>query len=500
MSCQTLSPGSTTEVNRRTAKKAEKTMIEIVSGQDLIDAGMAQGKWFRPALDAANLVLREGGSRTDALEAARVFEPAPTIPLQDAGGVPVHVNIRAENEHEQRNIEAVRASMRALIRTPVVKAAAIMPDACPAGPIGTIPVGGVVASEAIHPGMHSADICCSMAISVVPDAEPKDLLDAVHAITHFGGGGRPRDAQFKPSIETLMAFQDNPFLKDVIGTAIEHFVTQGDGNHFAYVGRMKSSGETALVTHHGSRGPGARLYDRGMKVANKFRSQLSPETALANAWIPADTEEGDLYWKALQTIRQWTKENHYAIHDLAVERLGAKVSDRFWNEHNFVFRKSDGLFYHGKGATPAFDGWADDATDLTIIPLNMAEPILIVRGSNAAHGLGFSPHGAGRNFSRTGHIRQLCEEYGADSRGLSENNIAAVMAREAAGLDVRFYAGVPDVSELPSAYKNAAAVRAQISEFGLAEIVDEVIPYGSIMAGDWQRDAPWRKKKRDRAA
>ena len=26
--------------------------------------------------------------------------------------------------------------------------------------------------------------------------------------------------------------------------------------------------------------------------------------------------------------------------------------ERFWNEHNFVFRKSDGLFYHAKGATP----------------------------------------------------------------------------------------------------------------------------------------------------
>jgi tRNA-splicing ligase RtcB (3'-phosphate/5'-hydroxy nucleic acid ligase) len=49
---------------------------------------------------------------------------------------------------------------------------------------------------------------------------------------------------------------------------------------------------------------------------------------------------------------------------MAAEKLSAKVADRFWNEHNFVFRKSDGLFYHGKGATPAFDNWANDATDL----------------------------------------------------------------------------------------------------------------------------------------
>jgi len=52
------------------------------------------------------------------------------------------------------------------------------------------------------------------------------------------------------------------------------------------------------------------------------------------------------------------------------------------------------------------------------------------------------------------------------------------------------------VSELPGAYKNAATVRAQISEFGLADVVDTIEPIGSIMAGDWQRDAPWRRGKK----
>lgn len=472
-------------------------MIQVVSGQDLIDAGMSQGKWFRDALEAANKVLGAGGTMDGALEVARTFQPGPTLALRGENDIEIYSNIRAENAFEQDNVEKVNATMRALVRTPVVRAAAIMPDACPAGPVGTIPVGGVVASEGIHPGMHSADICCSMAISIFPDADPKALLDAVHAVTHFGPGGRPREAQIKPSEATLSAFQQNAYLRDgALSAGIEHFATQGDGNHFAYVGTMKSSGETALVTHHGSRAPGARLYATGMKVANRFREQLSPQTHRENAWIPADTEEGDLYWSALQTIRQWTKENHYALHDMAAEKLGAKVADRFWNEHNFVFRKSDGLFYHGKGATPAFDKWAADATDLTIIPLNMAEPILIVRGSNAAHGLGFSPHGAGRDISRSAHMRRLAEEYGADARGLSPNNLAAVLEKETTGLDVRFFSGFADASELPSAYKSAANVRAQIESYGLAEVVDEVIPYGSIMAGDCQQNAPWRNKRR----
>ena len=198
----------------------------------------------------------------------------------------------------------------------------------------------------------------------------------------------------------------------------------------------------------------------------------------------ADTAEGDAYWQALQILRAWTRANHFALHDLAAERLNAKVADRFWNEHNFVFRKSDGLFYHAKGATPAFAGFAADATDLTLIPLNMAEPILIVRGSNADHGLGFSPHGAGRNVSRSQHRRSKNQQTDAE-----------LMAEETAGLDARFFCGTPDISELPSAYKSAAAVRAQIERFRLADVVDEVIPHGSIMAGDWEANAPWRKKR-----
>lgn len=459
-------------------------MTETMSGQDLIDAGMRQGKWFGPALAAANAHLEKGGSFDEALQLARGFAPPPSLPLQAAGGLPLHMNIDAANPDEEANVEAVRRSMQVLMRTPVIRAGAVMPDACPAGPLGTIPVGGVAVSEAIHPGMHSADICCSMAISVFPGVAPAALLDAVQAVTHFGPGGRPRGAQLRPPEEVMAAFAANPLLRDIASMAIEHFGTQGDGNHFAYVGTMKSSGETALVTHHGSRAPGARLYAKGMKIAEGFRQVLSPETAAQNAWIPADSREGDDYWAALQTVREWTKQNHLAIHDMAAERLSARVADRFWNEHNFVFRRSDGLFYHGKGATPAFDGWAADATDLTLIPLNMAAPILIARGKNAAHGLGFSPHGAGRNFSRSQHKRMQ-----------GGRAVAEIFAEETKGIDARFFSGVTDISELPSAYKSAEAVRAQIERYGLAEVVDEVLPYGCIMAGDWEATAPWRLKK-----
>ncbi|MDX8347904.1 RtcB family protein [Cognatiyoonia sp. IB215446] len=181
----------------------------------------------------------------------------------------------------------------------------------------------------------------------------------------------------------------------------------GDGDHFLFVGRSRKTGRIAIVTHQGSRRPSAVLHKHGMHLAEKFREDLSPETAKQNAWILADTEEGRDYWEALQLIRKWTKPNHNVIYQATVEaaRVG-DVGERFWNEHNFVFKRGD-IYYHGKGATPAWDGYASDATGLTLIPLNMSEPVLVVRGKDAGHGLGFSPHGAGRNFSWSEHKRRM---------------------------------------------------------------------------------------------
>ncbi|MEM9047681.1 MAG: RtcB family protein [Pseudomonadota bacterium] len=438
-----------------------------ISGKDILDLGFPPGPHI-PAMIERARQMPEANAET--LRAALApLAPAPAIPLKPPGDFALLAE--ATNADEAANLAAVSETMAALTRTPVVRAAAALPDACPAGPVGTIPVGGVAVSEAIHPGMHSADICCSVAISIYPDLAPAQVMDRVHAATHFGPGGSDKIAMPAALGAQIAA---NPLTKPHLTTADHHFGTQGDGNHFAFVGRLASDGRTALVTHHGSRGFGARLYKAGMKLAEEERRKRSPETLRQNAWITADSPQGETYWDALQIVRAWTKASHFALHDAV-----GRATDRFWNEHNFVFRKTDGLFYHAKGATPAYPGWAADATELTLIPLNMAQPVLIARGRNNSDALGFSPHGAGRNFSRSEHKR----------RGLGD------VAAETAGLDARFYCGIPDATELPSGYKNAAELRRQIDHFGLAEIVDEVLPYGAIMAGDWERDAPWRQKR-----
>lgn len=103
--------------------------------------------------------------------------------------------------------------------------------------MGTIPVAGVaVAKDAIHPGMHSVDICCSMFVSVVEGLDPKDLLDTRHRITHFGPGGR-QDQRFTLPSGLCARMEANSFLNNprILLAAQAHLGTvRSFGQSFAF--------------------------------------------------------------------------------------------------------------------------------------------------------------------------------------------------------------------------------------------------------------------------
>jgi tRNA-splicing ligase RtcB len=471
-----------------------------INGGDLIAWGYTPGAWFKDAIGQANL-MQQGGADLDAIQAlvsTLVPKPIETIKRQDGSGIPCHYNITVDPSEpaELDNLAKVRAHMHELAGIPTIRALAVMPDACPAGSdLGTIPVGGVAVAEgAIHPGMHSNDICCSVALSVFSDGLAEKVLDAGMKISHFGPGGRQRIDDMRVPTDLMAKFFDNKFTVKLMKAAREHYGSQGDGNHFFYVGRIESTDQLCLVTHHGSRKPGAELYRLGIQAAWDHTRVYCPDVPKHNAWIPYDSEDGEAYWEALQLIREWTKSNHFAIHDAVAESLGLKVIDRYWNEHNFCFKRGD-YFYHAKGATPNYLGFASDGLHgNTLIPLNMAAPILVCAPHDdptwgmdfSEKSLGFCPHGAGRNFSRTGFMKSL------EERGISPKEI---IAKYRETYDIRAFTGKYDISEFPEAYKSPEKIVAEIETYNLTTVVDRIQPYGSIMAGHtgWsQRD---KKKK-----
>lgn len=491
-----------------------------IKARDLIAAGWHEGRRLGPALRRARDLESTGLARADVLTALEAEFPkqlAVILPRHEPASLAEA--IEAETPAEAANVAMARTRMHELLHVPVVKRGVIMPDACPSGhATATIPVGGAIETEnAILPGAHSADICCSMFATFFPANQPVGaMMDHLHKITHFGPGGRARGQQFTSPVLDEPVW-DNPFLAGLRSRAQDFLGTQGDGNHFAYIGRIQftetqraaiaAAGYTelaewivrrdgafnVLVTHHGSRGLGADLYKRGQKAARLWCNENAKDIPDAAVWLPGDSPEGRDYWAALQYIGRWTRENHAVIHDALLRRLGQRALVQIGNEHNFVWQRGDS-FFHGKGATPA---WADahGRPLLGLIPLNMAREILLVLGSNNTDFLSFAPHGAGRNLSRTAMLAPYRDADGE----IDPARVQQTLAETTAGLDIRWFGGAPDLSESPLAYKDATKVKAQIARFGLANVVGEIQPQGCIMAGE-APEPPWARARREKKA
>ena len=491
-----------------------------IKARDLIAAGWHEGRRLGAALRRARDLEADGLDR-DAL-LARLEQEFPKqliVALPRHEPAPLAEAITAENDEEIANVAAVRRRMHEMLRMPVVQRGAIMPDACPTGQApATIPVGGAIAVDnAIIPGAHSADICCSMFATFFPANHPTgEMMDHLQKITHFGPGGRPRGNQWTSAVIEEPVW-DNPYLGGLRSRAQDFLGTQGDGNHFAYIGRidftetqraaLEAAGYTdlanwierrdgafnVLVTHHGSRGLGADVYKRGLKAATKWCRENAKDIPEAAAWLPYDSPEGAAYWDALQYVARWTRENHALIHDALLRRLGQRALVQIGNEHNFVWKRGD-TFLHGKGATPAWKD-AEGRPLLGLIPLNMAREILLVLGADNDDYLSFCPHGAGRNRSRTATLAPYKNEDGE----LDPGRVKQVLDETTAGLDVRWFSGTADLSESPLGYKDATKVKAQIDQFGLATVVGEIQPRGCIMAGE-AAEQPWQRARRVKRA
>lgn len=483
--------------------------MNLLSENDLIAAGYEPGPLLHQMLaKTAEYAARGITDPKYALKLLkRDFAPPPPKAVMREKPAPLAEAIRPDGAEERRNVEAVRRQMQDLLKVPVIRRGAVMPDACPVGKAkAVIPVGGVIAVEnAIIPSAHSSDICCSMFATFYHERSDVGAeLDALTGATRFGLGHRHLATLVDHPVHDEPVW-DNPFLQGLRDRARVHMADQGDGNHFAFIGELDVDGGTVaalheaghtelagklagkgacrvLVTHHGSRGLGAHVFKRGQIAALKHVAKHAEHIPPDAAWLEADSPEGCAYWEALQYVSRWTRANHETIHRRFLERIGAEEIASLGNEHNFVWEK-DGLFLHGKGATPA---WKDEAGRPLpgLVPLNMAEPILLVLGGDNADFLSFAPHGAGRNVSRTALRRQFRDP---ESR---EDEIR----RGTAGLDVRWFCGKPDLGETPVAYKNAARVKQQIRDFGLATIIGEIRPLGCIMAGE---TGSWRNREEE---
>ncbi len=403
----------------------------MITGKTLLEKGWPEGRLIGIALRLAQDLTKEGRdeeaiyaalehARTEpdtyregdvgydlaqAVIGQRVPEPTPVR------SEPLDAPIWGENIIDPQAIRQLHNAMR----LPVTVAGALMPDAH----VGYgIPIGGVVALEnAVAPYMVGVDIACRMMMSIYPhasdamlqNASKKDKLKKVmREETRFGLG-----AKFGPYERRQHDVLDDPdweatrLLKHVKDKAYAQLGTSGTGNHFVDAGllRVDTAGANvlgidpgvymAIMTHSGSRGPGATIANHYSRLAQE-QSNL-PKALRHLAWLSLDTEAGEEYWLSMNLAGRFASACHHTIHRAITKRLGLKPMVQVENHHNFAWAESHqgkNVIIHRKGATPAHKDV------LGIIPGSQGHNSYIVRGLGNEMSLNSASHGAGRLMSR----------------------------------------------------------------------------------------------------
>ncbi len=367
-------------------------------------------------------------------------------------------------------------------RLPVSRAAALMPDAHSGY---GLPIGGVLACEdAVIPYAVGVDIACRMKMTItdlpVDKVEKNDVGScrdfdrALEKGTLFGTGQawkRPHHHDVLDEDWTITAVT-----REVRDRAVKQLGTSGSGNHFVEWGvvtlaedalGVEAGQYVALLSHSGSRGPGARVCQRYSEMARKMApAQIRNHSQIRHlAWLSMDTQEGQEYWAAMNLMGRFASANHHVIHKNVVKLAGGHSLATVENHHNFAWKEEHNgkqLYVHRKGATPAGEGV------LGVIPGNMADSAFIVRGRGNDDSLRSASHGAGRCMSRTAAKKAFNWRQWKDH--LVQKNVRLL----AGGLD-----------EVPGAYKNIHDVMA--AQRDLVEVVGEFMPRIVMMCGDGSR-------------
>ena len=289
---------------------------------------------------------------------------------------------------------------------------ALMPDAH-LGKGAT--VGSVIPTlHAIIPAAVGVDIGCGM-IAVRTQYSVKDLprerkrlredieraipLSAGHNNRSVQATAEPRIAELK-KLAAKAGFNPAQY--------VEKWELQlgslGSGNHFIEV----SADETDAVwlfLHSGSRGVGNKIAQHHIGVAQQVtrkRGTKLPDPDLA--YLDEGTPQFDAYIKELRWAQHFALLNREEMMDRVITQFGRWVGghvterERINCHHNFTqlethYGKS--VWVSRKGAIRAEPG------DPGLIPGSMGTASYVVEGLGNPASLNSSPHGAGREYSRT---------------------------------------------------------------------------------------------------
>jgi tRNA-splicing ligase RtcB (3'-phosphate/5'-hydroxy nucleic acid ligase) len=288
---------------------------------------------------------------------------------------------------------------------------ALMPDAH-LGKGAT--VGSVIPTEgAIIPAAVGVDIGCGM-MAVRTQFARGDLaagdLDRLHGAIaravplsagNYNQGVQP---SAEPRVAELEALAGIDQAEAIAPQWRRQLGSLGSGNHFIEVSLDEQDRVWAFL-HSGSRGVGNKLAQKHIAIAQARCARLGiqlPDRDLA--YLEEGEPEFDAYLAALHWAQRFAYLNREEMMDRVIACLaefqGEDVERReeVNCHHNYTARETHygrPVWLSRKGAIDAHAGV------LGLIPGSMGERSYVVRGKGNVESLCSSPHGAGRNYSRS---------------------------------------------------------------------------------------------------
>ncbi|SDZ27610.1 RtcB family protein [Herbiconiux ginsengi] len=288
-------------------------------------------------------------------------------------------------------------------------------------------VGSVIPTlGAVIPAAVGVDIGCGM-IAVKTQFVRGDLTGNPRGLTELreqieraiplsaGGANNKIVATAAPRIAELEALAEDAGFDPAHSAKHwrQQLGTLGSGNHFIEVS-VDEADAVWLFLHSGSRGVGNRIAGRHIKVAQALMERYWITLADRDlAYLVEGTDEFDRYIAELRWAQHYALLNREEMMDRVVrqvsEWMGAPVDEieRINCHHNFTEKErhfGKDVWVSRKGAIIATDGAPG------LIPGSMGTASYVVEGLGNPLALNSSPHGAGREYSRSAARKTFTHE------------------------------------------------------------------------------------------
>jgi tRNA-splicing ligase RtcB (3'-phosphate/5'-hydroxy nucleic acid ligase) len=286
-------------------------------------------------------------------------------------------------------------------------------------------VGSVIPTlGAIMPAAVGVDIGCGM-IAVktqfrAADLDGLDLAELRQQIERAiplsaGRDNRKIVATAEPRVAELEALAEKAEFDPAAyaGHWRHQLGSLGSGNHFIEIS-LDENDDVWMFLHSGSRGVGNRIAQHHIKVAQRLAKQWWIELPHPDlAYLVEGTPEFTRYIRELRWAQHFALLNREEMMDRVANQLGrfldtpVQERERINCHHNFTeserhFGKQ--VWVSRKGAIKA------DAGRPGLIPGSMGTASYVVEGRGNPVALNSSPHGAGREYSRSAARKTFTHE------------------------------------------------------------------------------------------